>query len=195
MLAEHEAESFDERAADLKERVNHERGASVCRVERPFARAFPLRGSLGRGLYAGRLPDAELGFAVARGSGILDLAHFNADGQYLRDERRSLTELFADGEWSPRREETIEAYLVDEFGMQLDLVHLREFRFVEDVAVYLWPGHLEDILISLDEEPFWDSDERLEVGEKIHYWLAAGDFVVEAGNDYWAGPDGRIHSS
>jgi hypothetical protein len=29
----------------------------------------------------------------------------------------------------------------------------------------------------------------------IQDWMERGDFVIDCWNDYWAGPDGQVHSS
>ena len=41
-----------------------------------------------------------------------------------------------------------------------------------------------------------DGDEHEEACASLgRYWMRDGNFVVLFGNDYWAGPDGTIHTS
>ena len=88
MLAGDTDGNLDRRADALAAHFNLTLGRAVARVERPFARKFPLAGRIGEGLYAGRLPEGPV---LVRGDRRPDLLHFDADGRLRDQETLDLT--------------------------------------------------------------------------------------------------------
>ena len=73
-------------------------------------------------------------------------------------------------------------------------IFVREFASeAADLSVYLW-GTYEDVIEDPDSRT--DGGDHEETSASLHrYWMTGGNFVVLSGTDFWAGPDGVIHSS
>src|SRR5262249_43535897 len=162
-------------------------------------RKFPLQSNFGYDLFAGRLPGGELGLLTTCNQGDFGMACFDADGWFLRAEARPV-EGPVPGAWEGygRERELIKRFLASEFEMDLDLIHVHEFR-VDQFAYFSvcqWPVFFDDLFREPDNLSHW-SGKRRQANELVHRWLTRGDFEIQlmGGNDYWAGPDGRIHSS
>jgi uncharacterized protein (TIGR02996 family) len=190
-LDDADAAEHGERAEALAVAVDGLRGRGLARLLRPFARLFPLRSNPGRGLLAGRLPDGRGLFVAGEWPGCCDLVLFDAAGNFLEAQTRPLTRDLDDAE--------LTAEIRREFGFRPGLIHARAFRTPQDLAVYLWPGHCLDVLERADDPPGWlagpEEDPREAAGSLLYRWLELGNFVIDWGNDFWAGPDGLIHSS
>jgi hypothetical protein len=82
-----------------------------------------------------------------------------------------------------------------QLGWEPALIQVREFHSQVDLAVYRWPGLYQEILEHPDSSPGPWGDDDVERLSTVQRWLDRGNFVIDCGNDYWAGPDGTIHSS
>src|SRR5262249_52042978 len=106
------------------------------------------------------------------------IASFDRDGNFLEMQRRQ----FAGREHVP--------------GFEPGLIRVKEFAGPENLSVYLFPLYYLGVLDNPDSPaPSVDEEFRQIVGSYIHRWLRNGDFVLDWTNDFWAGPDGEIHSS
>jgi uncharacterized protein (TIGR02996 family) len=190
-----------DRANALAVGANAMRGNQIARVLRPFERLFPLWEDLGHSLYAGRLSGDRHGLVAVpyHETEPIILTMFGADGRRLAVQRRGpLSRLLArkpDRTYETYNREELLEYLRREFGFEPALIHVREFTTDEGLAVHLWP-YFAECLANPDEiGPPSTEEEWRELGEQAWRWLAKGNFVIDWGNDYWAGPDGEIHSS
>jgi hypothetical protein len=78
----------------------------------------------------------------------------------------------------------------------LGTIHVKEFATDKGLSLYHLPRGYADVAANPDAPPFCNSEEeRLALRSHVSRWLIRGDFVIEWGNDFWAGPDGIIHSS
>jgi uncharacterized protein (TIGR02996 family) len=182
------------RADRLAAEADRSRGAPLARVHRPFERLFPLRESVGYSLYAGRLPGGRQ--ALVHGGKQSYLVMFDAGGTLIEERHGDLGGVLVrepEHPWEDYHEGELLDYLQGAFGFGPALIHVKEFYTDQGLAVHLWPGHLEDLLRDPDDPPSWA--DREELAPSIHSWLEGGDFVIDWGNDYYAGPDGTIHSS
>src|SRR5262249_36100870 len=128
------------------------------------------------------------------------LAHFDNEGTFLREEHLALAgRLPAEWEDSGWKREKIGPFMESEFGLQLDLIHIHEFvaNGFAHLSVCQWPASRANLFREPGGLSFGNNNERREANELVHRWLVHGDFEIQlaGGNDYWAGPDGRIHSS
>jgi uncharacterized protein (TIGR02996 family) len=189
-----EDRTLDARADQLATAVDRLRGAPLACVERPFERRFPLRGEVGYGLYAGRLPAGRQALAAVAGRGLLLLV-FDAEGGLLEVQERNLEGVLVrpptKAMWRGYHEGELQQYLRKEFGFELGLIHVKAFGVEGDPAVHVY--HHTDILENPDDPPDWVS--REEDCASLHRWLEGGNFVIDWGNNYFAGPDGTIYSS
>jgi hypothetical protein len=193
------AKRLDFQAKRQAEFINGQYGRKVAHVYRPFQQSFPIRGDTGRSLYAGRLPDQRQALAALWAGHTLLLLIFDAEGHLIEVQRRPQLDFL------PREyerlfwqvvEEDLYGFLRKEFGFALDLIRVKEFAIPEGVSVYYWPSTYDEYVANPDNLPDGVSEEdRAGPTFRIHQWMARGDFVIEWGNDYWAGPDGIIHSS
>jgi hypothetical protein len=161
-------------------------GRQIARVEEPFDRRFPFAEDVGYGLYAGHVPDGP----VLVSAGLrLNLLRFNADGRMIQERALNLN---TPGQALAPRE--LLRLLRDELGFVPGPIFVREFEADDaDLSVYLW-GTYEDVVADPDARS--DGDEHEEACASLHrYWMTGGNYVVYSGTDYWAGPDGTIHSS
>src|SRR5262249_27830087 len=92
--------------------------------------------------------------------------------------------------------EVVHAYLRSEFRFTPSLIHVKEFATRGGLAVYHLPYHYAEIARDPDALTIAESEEDRR-GMRAHFSRGCihGDFVIEWGNDYWAGPHGEIHSS
>ncbi|HJZ93576.1 MAG TPA: hypothetical protein VKE40_22050, partial [Gemmataceae bacterium] len=158
------------------------------------ARRFPLNGNLGYGLYAGRLDDRP---TLVCGGRQPVLCVFDTDG-WLADEKT----LDLSDQLDPAQPGSVRGYdetellaLVGrEYGFEPGPIFVREFAAESiDLSVYLW-GKYEDVVEDPDARS--DGEEHEEACASLDgYWRTGGNFVILSGNDFWAGPDGKIHSS
>jgi uncharacterized protein (TIGR02996 family) len=195
LFPEGEAEELAARADALAGEVNALRGAPLARVERPFLRRFPIREDANgiRGLYAGRLSDGRQALALVE-RGILVLALFTEDGERVGVERRELSGVLVrepEVSYMDYDQGELLEYLGREFGFRLALIHVKECEIPEaDCRIYLLPSSLGLGRVG-GVDPLPDEEKAT----LLYHWLERGDFVIDWGNDFWAGPDGVIHSS
>jgi len=195
LLAGKRARALDRRADALAAEFNRMVGRPVARVERPFARRFPMSGNLGYSLYAGHLPDGRPVLVCAGRRPVL--LHFDPAGFLAREEKLDLSNrLSRPGRFSWESYDPTELLdvLQRDFGFVLGPIFVREFAAeTADVSVFLW-GTYEETVADPDSQP--EGDEHDEACKSLDsYWWNGGNFVISAGNDYWAGPDGKIHTS
>ena len=189
------ARAIDRRADALAAKFNEIVGRTLARVDRPFARRFPLGANLGYNLYAGHLRQGGPVLVCAGRRPVL--LHFDTDGRLVREEMLDLsTRLSRPGRFSWETYDPTELLTVlqRDYGFALGTIFVREFESRRaDVSVFLW-GTFEDTAADPDRQP--EGDEHTEACASLDsYWRKGGNFVISAGNDYWAGPDGKIHTS
>jgi uncharacterized protein (TIGR02996 family) len=160
---------LDRQAEQLAGEFNRILGRAVARVERPWARMFPLSENVGYGLIAGR--------RAGRPSLIVEatevLLSFDAAGRLIG-------------------EDAIEPMPLTDF--RRGTIFVREFvSELADLTVYLF-GTYEEVIEDPDRR--LDGNEQEEACSSLdRYWMKDGNFVVFSSNDYHAGPEGIIHSS
>jgi uncharacterized protein (TIGR02996 family) len=178
-----DAELLDSQADDLAGAVNRLRGQDLACVHRPFDRLYPLRGEVGHDFYAGRILKGLSGLAEMRGDDRLLLVMFDPWGAVL-DCRRL------------RGRDPLER-LRQRFQFEPALIRVPEFDTMEGgISVHLFDDWHCQVLANPDAPTPPDGDARAEMGPLIYHWLRQGNFVIDSpANNYWAGPDGRIHSS
>jgi uncharacterized protein (TIGR02996 family) len=192
VLARAEADRLAHEADMTAVSVHALAGRPVARVERPFDRLHPLDGDVGSGLFAGRIAGSSHPQSLlcvnrdARG-----LVHFDADGRLVAVEvLDSFPVAEADVACHQRTAELLAA-LHDALGFTPGVVFVREFYAPGlDLGVYasVWDDEVSD--------PDELGEEEREVAGSLHaYWMEGGNFAVMHDNDYWAGPDGTIHTS
>ena len=185
---------LDRRTDGLAGEFNRILGRAVARVERPWARRFPLNARVGYDLFAGHVRGRP---AVVCGGRQPTILQFDADGRHTAEDTLDLDDAL---KRPPRYslatcdEQEMLDVLRREYGFELGPVFVREFASDEaDLSVYLW-GNYEDVVEDPDGRS--DGDEHEEACASLAgYWMRDGNFVVLDGNDYWAGPDGTIHTS
>jgi hypothetical protein len=140
----------------------------MARVERPWARRFPLAGDVGHGLRAGRLNQFPLLMTDGRRPVLL---WFDEAGRPTGEE-----------EWADRLD-----------GFRPGAIFVREFASeLADLSVYLFGTH-EDVIHNPDVAGDEGADEEA-CASLDGYWMKGRNFVIQfAGTDYWTGPDGTIH--
>jgi uncharacterized protein (TIGR02996 family) len=194
------AEELDARADGLAVEADRLRGQPIIHVHRPFQRLFPLRvGKLRHLLFAGRLADARQAIVAIDMRKDLVMVVFDSEGNATNVQRHSLGDVLVRHPGYPFQdyhEKELLKYLRREFGFELALIHVKEFSTDEGLAVHLFPRHNIEILENLDDPQSDIDDEfRITAGSRIHCWLESGYFVIDWGKNYWAGPDGTVHSS
>lgn len=177
------------------------RGRRTCRafVERPFDCLFPLRGHIGYGMYAGTLRDGRLGLVQLCGREEYILSVFDKDGNHLGDSRERFAKpLSRKPTHSYESVNTVEFLkaLKKEIGFRPALIYVKEFicdHNLSELCVY----RIDDVelVANPDQLPWYHADPRWFSAMLLHQWLERGDFVVYRNNNYFAGPDGVIHSS
>jgi uncharacterized protein (TIGR02996 family) len=194
MMAADRAEEVDRHAAGMAEMFDRTLGRRVARVERPFARRFPLNGNFGDGLYAGRMDDQP---TLVYGDRRPVLCQFDTDGRLVNEETIDLSDQLdrpPPGSVRGYNEAELLTILRREYAFELGPIFVREFAAESlDLSVYLW-GTYEDVVEDPDARS--DGEEHEEACASLDgYWRKGGNFVILSGNDFWAGPDGTIHSS
>jgi hypothetical protein len=194
LLAGDEAKESDQRADALAEEFNRRLGRSVARVERPFARLFPLVGDVGAGILAGRLPNGPAVIYVGHRPCVV---HFHSDGRVdwvaPFDLEDAFERLAVPGLAEPMPESWLDL-LRREYGFEPATLFVREFDAGNDtLRVHLW-GMYQDVVMDPDGRSDGDSHEET-CAVLDQDWIKGLNFVIEADNTYWAGPDGKIHSS
>jgi hypothetical protein len=201
-------DDLDAEAEAIASAVNRGRRKKRARVERPFQCLFPFAGTdVGRSIYAGTLPDGRLAivqpcmkvniYDLRKEAFVLSL--FDREGNHLGDSLEKLqTMLVREPEHSfeDYNEEEFLDVLQKEIRFEPGLIRVKEFACdfaLSELTVYRF-SDLE-VLGSPDTLPPYHTEPRWYYARGIHSWWKRGDFVVYRNNDYWAGPDGRIHSS
>jgi hypothetical protein len=128
------------------------------------------------------------------------VALFDRDGRFLEMQRCGpLSELARQPDLPEGNEtdsEELLPYLLRELGFELGLIHVKEVAAPEELSIHLIPAFYLGVLENPDSPVAHPDEEfRQVVGSYIHRWLRHGDFVLDWTNDFWAGPDGEIHSS
>jgi hypothetical protein len=184
----HEAENpeeLDREADSLAAIVNDARGQPIARVERPFARLFPIDGiHIGYGIDGGHLPGGEQVLLVEGKQPVL--IHFDSAGRMVSEEQLDVSDkLFKPPPYSWEdcdAEELIEV-LGREVGFVPGPIFVREFHSRQtSVGVLCWHQ---------DPGPTDDEEEC----SSIYWWYSTQQFLLPFGNYYWADGLGRIHSS
>jgi hypothetical protein len=180
-------DDLNRRSDALVALVNEACGKPIARVERPFARLFPLDGrNIGHGYYAGRLPGGRPVLVVQDGlSKQPQLIQFDADGHVMLEEDLDLREKLVKPPPHPHeevKEEELLEVLAREVGFTPGPIFVREF----DSQI---PGiNLTDNL-DIGGRP----DSRFDC--EYEYWLwRSGQFLLADGN-YWLDSRGHIHST
>jgi uncharacterized protein (TIGR02996 family) len=187
-------EGLDRDAALLASLVYQERPELQVRLERPFARRFPLDGvHIGYGIDAGHLPDGQA-VLVAEGKQPI-LMYFDAEGRFLREEQFDFSDRLVK---PPRyRSDDCDAgklmeVLKQEMGFVPGPIFVREFWAEQaGVGVSCWGMYQEELAApgsTLDE----DSEE---IAKSLYWWWSTSQFLLPFGNYYWADGLGRVHSS
>jgi uncharacterized protein (TIGR02996 family) len=181
-----DAEELDRRADALASMVNEARGEVIARVERPFARLFPLDGvHIGHYFYAGHLPGRRPVLVVQGSLGKRPvLIHFNADGHMHGEDQLDLTGKLVKPpaySWEEVDEEELIEVLAQEVGFKPGPIFVREFES------RLAQTNLSDNTV---RPPVIDEDEWAH-----DYWCwSRGQFLLDDGN-YWLDGLGRVHST
>jgi uncharacterized protein (TIGR02996 family) len=188
-------EGLDRRADELAALVNRERRQTVARVERPFARRFPLDGvHVGYGVDAGYLPGGRT-VLVAEGARPF-LIHFDDNGVFVREEQLDLRDKLVKKpkySWQGCDEQELIEVLGRDVGFRPGPIFVREFwANLAEVGITWWGLH-EEVLAQPDD--LTDPAEVEDVCRSLHWWKSTGQFSLPFGNIYWADGTGRIHSS
>jgi uncharacterized protein (TIGR02996 family) len=180
-----DAEALDRRADALASIVNDQRGQVIARVERPFARLFPLDGvHIGYEFYAGHLPGRRPVLVVGQGKHPV-LIHFSADGHIQSDDQLDLSEKLVRPpahSFQEANEEELLEVLGQEVGFEPGPIFVHQFAFQ-----LAGPTLLDNIAIRglTSDEGDCASD----------YWMwSTRQFCLDDGN-YWLDGTGRIHST
>ena len=164
--------ALDEEADAFVELVGEKRPDCVIRLERPFARRFPLDGvHIGYGLFAGNLPDGQC-VLIEESAPHSTIMYFDENGYFQEEEPLMRT--------------------IEDSGYRAGPIFVREFvSHLSGVAVTCWGTHEEEI-----ESPgTTDPEEGEEIGASLYWWWSTKQFSLPFGNDYWADGRGRIHTS
>jgi hypothetical protein len=185
----------DARADGLPARINQRHGREVACVHRPFDRTFPVWREPRHGLFAGGLPGGRQALVAMSVYEELFLAVFDGHGNLVDTQGRALKGILREPEDTYDYEHGGELldYLRREFAFEPGMIGVHEFATAGGLSVHLWP-YFDEILADPDTTPDW-MEGRLHVCDSVYRWLQRGNFVIDWGNDYWAGPDGVIHSS
>jgi hypothetical protein len=191
LVAEHAGGHPDRRANELAGEFNRLLGRPVARVERPWARRFPLNGQVGYGLLAGRIRGRPVLVCGGRETAVLQ---FDPDGRQTQMDILDFDDRLPGGNGEEPDEQHLLALLGRERGFQPGPIFVREFSTDGgEVAILLW-GNYEDVISDPDSRS--DGDDHEETCASLSgYWMRDGNFTILHGNDYIAGPDGVIHSS
>jgi uncharacterized protein (TIGR02996 family) len=179
-------EELDRNAAALAAIVNEERGEPIARVERPFARLFPLDGiHIGWQFYAGHLPGSRPVLVVQNSLGKRPvLIYFDDDGYMVGEEQLDLSEKLVrptEQSYLDVNEEELIEVLGKEEGFEPGLIFVREFQ--SELA----QTNLSD---NCDPRPTPNEDDNAH-----EYWKwSTGQFTLDDGN-YWLDGLGQIHST
>jgi hypothetical protein len=213
-------EALANRADEVAGEFNRLRGEDLAVVHRPFAQRFPLLGDVGYGLLAGHLPGGRPVLGLP-GNRRLVLLRFGDEGEFLGFECQGpgcdgdeLEDRLRDGFGFK-----FGLIQVREFTTNADVPRRRAPWFFtsdqqprdEDIALCLWPYGSATLIESPDTPPAITAPQPILPGRRrpthwsrrdmhagvapIHRWLDDGSFMIDCWNDYWAGPDGQIHSS
>jgi uncharacterized protein (TIGR02996 family) len=193
ILADDLTGRLDRRADDLAGEFSRILGRPVARLERPFARRFPLNARVEYGLLAGRLRGRPAIVCVGREVVALQ---FDADGKPTQEDTLELDRRLLrlpgsrPGMYDERE---LLTFLRRDHGFELGPVFVREFTSeLADLRVHLW-GNYEDVIEDPDGRS--DGEDHEEACAALaRHWMRDGNFVVHFGTDHWIGPDGAIHS-
>jgi uncharacterized protein (TIGR02996 family) len=186
------SENLDRRANGLAGEFNRVLGRAIARVERPWARRFPLNGQVGHGMLAGRIRGRPTLVAGSRQPLALQ---FDTDGGHTHEDLFDLEDQLphppgASAEEFDERD--LLAVLKRDYGFVPGPIFVREFVSEgADLSVHLW-GNYQDVIEDPDSRS--DGDEHEETCAALAgYWMQNGNFNIVSGGDYIAGPDGVIH--
>src|SRR5262249_34962197 len=142
--------------------------------------------------------------AVCDEGELLLLPTFDREGNLLEVQRRDLEGVLTrdpDSRYSDINEGELLDYLRREFGFELGLIHVKEFEISWEeldlghggLTIHLLPRRVEELQgVNEGGRSFLVDDDA----QFLHRWLLRGDFVIDDwGNDMWAGPDGKVHST
>jgi hypothetical protein len=181
------------RVNSLAGEFNRVLGRPVARVERPWARRFPLCGQVGYGLLAGRMRGRPTLVAGGRQAVVLQ---FDPDGGQTDEDILDLDDQLphppgaGEGDFE---EPDLLAILRRDHGFVPGPVFVREFMSEEADLLVHWCGDHNDVISDPDSRS--DGDDHEETCAALAgYWIGRGNFRISIGDDYIAGPDGVIHS-
>jgi uncharacterized protein (TIGR02996 family) len=185
---------LDRRANRLAALANKERGEAIARVERPFARLYPLDGvHIGYGIDAGHLPGGQA-VLVDEGKRPV-LMYFNADGFLQREEQIDLSDRLVKPppySWEECEASELIEVLGKEIGFEPGPIFVREFESERiEVCVVCWAMHQDALAAPNQIHPAQNE----EVCASLYWMWSTGQFQLESGDCYWADALGRIHSS
>jgi uncharacterized protein (TIGR02996 family) len=181
-IAADATDGLDRRANDLAGDFNRLLGRPVARVERPYARRFPVNARVGHGLFAGNVRGRP---AVLRTGRFPYLLQFDPAGGQTHEDPLDLDDHLPESE--------LLTVLRREYGFELGPAFVREFDSEEaNLTVHLW-GNYGDFIEDPDSQLDGDGHEGV-CAELAQYWIMDGHFSIVCGDEYVAGPDGVIHS-
>lgn len=188
------AARLDIQASRLADEVNRLRGQPIAQVHRPYERLFPLDQEVYLQLYAGWLPDGRQALVVVDVEGLLLV--FDAEGNLSPERPKALagieTYTRSGKSWKEYPQYVFDG-LNREQGFQAGLIRVKEFDTDLGLSVHLFTfGQTGDLA---DPDSWGEDRARWEEAAGIHRWLRRGDFVIDWGDDMWAGPDGKVHST
>lgn len=156
------AELLNRRAEEIREVVDRVHSRSIAKVIRPYAQLYPYLGDYERNLFAGKLPQARQALVALNYAMTMEMAVFDAEGNYLQAVRRPLDGIPRPQYWNDESSVTpVLAYLMREFGFEPGLIQVKEFSTEEGLAIHLFPSHYIDFMESPDApDPYSDGGSR-----------------------------------
>jgi hypothetical protein len=185
---------------------------------------FPVQENPYYGIYPGKTTDGLLMIAFV-GFDYIIAARFAPDGKLMganytpwtrpkiQPEGKSID---ARAEAQDQEFELTQAQLRKLGFASFETVSVQKF-WLEGTAIGItqYPSYLADVLephereydnidpaplppyeqINLEVEVEREEEELADLRENLRKWRERGDFVLYHGNDYWCGPEGKVHSS
>jgi len=160
-------------------------------------RVFPIVSDPNYFFYAGVLPEGRQALVGRSVYGEIAVAVFDSAGNFLELQEQTLpADLARDlptGDEADERK--FRSYLKGQFGFTPALIRIKEFHAPRELlAVYHLPKHLQEFLTD-PNAPLFSDEDRKDLPASIEGWLAADQFVLEWGNDYWLDRNGEVVAS
>lgn len=155
-----------------------EKSSAPVRVVRPYAKKFPLDGDVWSDLFAGHTRDGRPTLVLADRQA--RLLFFDDDGRLVGQEECDLDAVLVsppEHSWERYNEQELLEHLRRLYGFELGRIHIRE--------------------ISLDEPVLWIGIRHMSEPRDVLYWHEGDNFEINygGGDSWWAGPDGKVHST